>query len=334
MSKNTDNPEPEIDSSENRDPRNIDTSTASTIECAKCGATRVAYSRLQRFDGLKMHFMAKQPYRCLHCYHRFWVSKPASGNPKRAWTYCIVGVLSLFLVLNVLGLFDSAPEPESERVNVIVPELDSPVTNADESPPSMARLINTPLAPVESAAQTTVSVNDIPVSLQAFSGIPEESLTPEQKAKQLLLAKQQSEAAELRSQERVQRLEKTLLPVPDELESLLKVEIGYVVERWRESWSDGDAGRYLANYSEAFTPPNEVARDRWEAGRRYRVKPEKNIQLELADMNIVMLEELSKGVVEFNQQYQSGDYVEMSRKRLELVREDGTWKIATETEIE
>lgn len=334
MSKKTDNFELELKPNKYNGDVSFQKKTGYSLTCTKCGASKVAPSRLQRFDDLKMRFMAKRPHRCLHCYHRFWVAGKVDANNKRVWTLSIVGVLAAVVGLSVLGVFDSTPEAElDERISVVVPEFNEAAISGDDSSPSLASLINLPQSIAEPDDGVTASVQEVSNSRQAFNQVPEELLTPGQKAKQLVLAKQQSEEAQRQSQARVERLEKTLLPAADELESLLKVEVGYVVERWRDAWSKGDVDRYFLSYSQTFTPSNDVALDAWKAGRKFRVKPEKNIQLELSDFNIAMLEELSLSEVEFNQRYQSGSYIENSRKRLNLVKEDGTWKIVAEVEL-
>jgi murein L,D-transpeptidase YafK len=170
-------------------------------------------------------------------------------------------------------------------------------------------------------------------SNREFTQAPEESLTAEQRAGRLLLAKQQAEAAAELSQARVEQLEQVLLPAEDELKSLAKVEVSYMVERWREAWSSGDLKTYLLSYSPNFKPANDLSFDQWRAKRMYRVTPEKNITIELDDFEVVMLEQLSSAVVEFNQHYQSGSYAETSRKQLRLSKEQGGWKIMAEIEL-
>jgi len=299
-----------------------------SLVCTKCGASKVARSRLQRFDDLTMRFIAKSPYRCLHCYHRFWVREKIGDSRKRAWTLSLLALFLVLLALKLLGVFDSSAP--SATVSIIVPESD-PSAIDDDSPPSLASLINLPNDALR--PETSVDVKNVSSAPQVLDQTPEELLTSEQRAQRLVLAKQEAEAAEQRSQARVEQLEQVLLPAKDELESLIKVEVGYVVERWREAWSNGDVENYLLSYSSDFKPSNELTIDAWKANRRYRVKPEKNISVELSDFDIAMLEELNSGVVEFNQRYQSGSYIENSRKRLSLAKQDGTWKITSEVEL-
>lgn len=307
---------------------------ASTLRCPKCSARRIAYSRLQQFDALKMRFIATRPHRCLQCYNRFWVSESIAANSKRVWTLSIVALLIVVLLIRVFATF-SAPE-QGAQVSVIAPELKAPEPDdvskpQSETAPSLASLINMPQSDEQTEAST--GVRAVLNSNREFTQVPEESLTEEQRAGRLLLAKQQAEAAAQISQARVKQLEQVLLPAKDELESLAKVEVSYMVERWREAWSNGDLDGYLSRYSASFKPTNDLSFEQWQAKRISRVSPEKNIDIKLNAFDVVLLEQLSSAVVEFNQHYQAASYVQNSRKRLTLAKEQGAWKIIAEIEL-
>lgn len=308
------------------------------LQCPKCGASKIAYSRLQQFDDLKMCFIAKRPHRCLQCYKRFWAREKFTANSKRVWTLAIIALLAVVLMLRVFGVLSTFNQ--TAQVSLVSPEheqLDSkPVESEEVSPqskpaPALASQISMPQGAGEKAtldgAQAVSNAN------REFTQTSVESLNPEQQARQLLLAKQQAEAAAQISQARVEQLEQVLLPAEEELESLVKVEVSYMVERWREAWSSGDLNRYLLSYSSNFKPENDLSFRQWQAERQSRVSPEKDIVIELDDFDVVMLEQLSSVVVEFNQHYQTGNYVENSRKRLSLAKEQGAWKIMAEVEL-
>jgi hypothetical protein len=309
------------------DPRaDLTQSESPQLQCAKCGATKVAHSRLQRFDSLKMRFIATRPYRCLHCYHRFWVSEKIAASSKRVWTLSIVALLLVLLVLKALGIFSVSEQ--ATRVTVVVPE---PKPTPGQPSARIASSIGMPQGVDQSNSLTNLPA--APSATREFTQAPEKLLTPEQRARQLLQAKQQAEAAAQLSQARVAQLEQALLPAEQELESLVKIELGYMLERWREAWSAGDLSAYLLSYSVEFKPSNELSFAQWKDARKSRVSPEKKISVELGDFEVAMLDQLNSGVVEFNQRYQSGDYVENSRKRLSLVKEQGAWKITSEVEL-
>lgn len=311
---------------------------ASTLQCPKCGASKIAYSRLQQFDDLKMCFIAKRPHRCLDCYKRFWVREKIIANSKRVWTLAIAGLLAVVFLLRAFGILGTSEQ--TAHVSVVDPgskQLESKQLESDaELPlskpaPTLASLISMPQGAGEKA--TSVGVQAVSNSNREIIRVPEESLNAEQLARRLLLAKQQAEAAAQISQARVEQLEQVLLPAEDELESLLKVEVSYRVERWREAWSSGDLNGYLLSYSSNFKPENDLSLKQWRAERRSRISPEKDIVIELDDFDVVMLEQLGSVVVEFNQHYQAGSYVEKSRKRLNLAKEQGAWKIMAEVEL-
>ena len=113
----------------------------------------------------------------------------------------------------------------------------------------------------------------------------------------------------------------------------MKVEISYVLERWREAWSNGDVDTYLLAYSEDFVPANNLALAAWRSARRNRVTPEKKIILKMSDFNVTMTNGLNEAVIEFDQRYQSGSYIENSRKQLSLIKQDGDWLITKEIEL-
>ena len=318
------------------------------LQCPKCGASKIAYSRLQQFDDLKMSFIAKRPHRCLECYKRFWAREKFTANSKRIWTLAIIALLVAVVLLRAFGVLSRSEQ--TAQVSLVVPEherheseqpgseqlgskrVESDEVSSQSKPaPALASQISMPQGAGEKAisdsAQASSNAN------REFTQATVESLNPEQRARQLLLAKQQAEAAAQISQARVEQLEQVLLPADDELKSLVKIEVSYMVERWREAWSSGDLDEYLLNYSSNFKPENDLSLTQWQAERQSRVTPEKDIVIELNDFEVIMLEQLSSVVVEFNQHYQTGSYVEDSRKRLSLAKEQGAWKIMAEVEL-
>lgn len=338
MSNKSTTPQPDSNSNE----KGVEPSSESTqserlsLHCPKCGVDRIAYSRLQKFDRLKMRFIAKRPHRCLQCYHRFWVSEKMFANPDRVWTLAIVGALLVLLMFKAFDVF-TAPE-QVIRVSVVVPELNQSTADDGSSPQSdasasVASSINMPQNQAQNQAQKDALASARALPNREFTQAREESLTPEQLSRRLLLAKQQADAAAQLSQARVEQLDKVLLPADDEIESLVKIEVGYMVERWRNAWSSGDLNNYLLSYSSGFKPADETPFEQWQATRKSRVTPEKNITVELNDFDLVLLEQRSSAVIEFDQRYQSGNYVENSRKRLRLVKEQGSWKIIAEVEL-
>ncbi len=296
--------------------------------CPKCGSHKMARSQLESYDALKVNLLGKRPYRCMQCYHRAWLKKPSAQGRKMS-----VLVVVLALLVMVLSVYKSFVEqPVAPSVSIVVPsnspETQETAPRVEQSTPSLASLINMPdqRDSSESGGESSLSSIDY-VDRQV------DQLSAEQQAALLSQAKNQSEAAEQLSQARVEQLESVLLPVGDELESLVKVEVGYIVERWREAWATGDVEDYLTSYGANFVPANDLSIEDWRRQRRSRVSPQKQIELGLSGFDISMSDDLNQGTVYFNQRYRSGSYVENSRKRLILEKEDGTWKIVSELEL-
>lgn len=312
------------------------------LTCPHCHSNRIAYSRLRGYDSLKARFTNKKPYRCVDCYGRFWVKQDGVSFSKVFLVGGVVGLLALVVLVAVVDNSSSAQRviessssvvdanvlPQGSRETARDANIDSTNSNSDTNS------LRSVVVSYEQAGSDSASGDDIALTAQRPRiRSYEKPLTLEQQTAQVRLAKQQAVAAKERSEARSEQLKLALKPAEDELEALVKIEVGYFVERWREAWSDGDAERYFSTYSANFQPANDQSVDQWKANRRYRVKPEKKIMIELTDFNIVMREKSRVGVVKFNQRYQSGSYKEISRKQLDLIQEDGDWKIAAEVEL-
>lgn len=292
--------------------------------CSKCGGSRITFPEPRLFDQLISRVTAKHPYRCLDCQHRFWAGKPTSYRHLDLWWVVAISLVVILGGISVLKMRQS-PEP-SPVIEVTVPEFESGRPVVDPVP-SFDSLIS-------------VSPNDQDTSVESplkkpemYSGIPQESLTPEQKAQRLSYAKQQAELAEQAVAVRVARLEQALLADQEELESLARIEVAYAVERWREAWALGEIESYLSSYGDDFIPAGNITRKSWAQDRQSKVTPQRNIQVELSELSIFVLEQLDSAVVEFKQRYQSGNYLETSRKRLKLMKRNGQWKINSELEL-
>ena len=305
--------------------------------CNACGSEKIARSQLEKFDSIKVFLLGKQPYRCLHCYHRFWVPNTEGRMRKR-----LLLLLVLVLLIAALSYFGGSLFTDSESepsVSIIVP-----VDNAENSVSDDT--IESRIEPVtiddQAASPSLASLVDVPEQSEnlelstakaQFNARNENNLSEQQQAELLLQAKQQAQNAEQASKARVEQLEQVLAPELDELKSLMKVEISYVLERWREAWSNGDIETYLQTYSDQFVPANDLALATWRSARRNRVTPEKKIVLRLSDFEVTMTNGLNEAVIEFDQRYQSGSYIDNSRKQLSLIKQNGDWRITQELEL-
>lgn len=127
--------------------------------------------------------------------------------------------------------------------------------------------------------------------------------------------------------------ELTTSPQPEEVarEPLLPTESDFVmlVEAWAAAWSEQRVGDYLFFYARAFRPSGGGSRSDWAELRRRRLEAPSFISVEVADL-AVDIDGPERARVVFEQSYRSDSYQDRVRKSLELVREDGLWKILSE----
>lgn len=103
-----------------------------------------------------------------------------------------------------------------------------------------------------------------------------------------------------------------------------------VVWSWAEAWSEQDVDRYLALYSESFQVPDGLSRRQWEERRRQRLTAPDVIEVEISALGGPYEIEPGRVMVSFRQDYSSDSYSDVVLKTLELIREDGSWKIFAE----
>ena len=115
-----------------------------------------------------------------------------------------------------------------------------------------------------------------------------------------------------------------------ELEALAYPVASDVAAAWAAAWADQRVEDYLSFYSADFVPPNGAARRAWEAYRRERLTAPDSISIVLSDVSEQVLDE-TRTRVTFAQAYSAGAYSDQVLKTLVMVREDGTWKILSET---
>ncbi|MEM7350743.1 MAG: TIGR02266 family protein [Acidobacteriota bacterium] len=110
----------------------------------------------------------------------------------------------------------------------------------------------------------------------------------------------------------------------DPLEELLEATAD-----WAEAWASQRPDEYLASYSKKFQPPRSMSRSDWEALRIRRISRPHFIQVGLSRIDAELLGP-EHARVRFDQAYRSDNYRDFAQKTLELVREDGEWKILAE----
>lgn len=102
-----------------------------------------------------------------------------------------------------------------------------------------------------------------------------------------------------------------------------------VVYAWAQAWSEQRADDYLDHYASGFRPPDGLSRAAWEARRRDRLSRPRFIEVTLAAIETRLLGP-RRAWIEFDQSYRSDRFVDRVTKRLELVSQEGQWRIQHE----
>ena len=113
------------------------------------------------------------------------------------------------------------------------------------------------------------------------------------------------------------------------LEPEVSQEMATVVRDWAQAWSDQRVDDYLAHYSRGFLTPESSSRKAWEDRRRQRISRPRFIKLSLEFLRSRFIDS-SRGWIEFRQSYWSNSFSDTVTKRLEMIHEEGTWKILQE----
>ncbi len=103
-----------------------------------------------------------------------------------------------------------------------------------------------------------------------------------------------------------------------------------LVRDWAQAWSDQRVDDYLGYYSRGFLTPGDVSREAWEAGRRRRVERPRFIKLSVEFLESEFVD-AGRGWIRFRQSYWSNGFQDTVVKKLELILEDGEWKILQES---
>ena len=98
---------------------------------------------------------------------------------------------------------------------------------------------------------------------------------------------------------------------------------------WAKAWSARDVSAYLGHYGRGFQPPGGMARAKWEAERRKRLRAPSFIKVTVSDLH-VEVQGVDRARAVFTQRYRSDTYADRVRKVLGLAREDGAWRIVSE----
>ncbi len=106
-------------------------------------------------------------------------------------------------------------------------------------------------------------------------------------------------------------------------------ELVAVARAWARAWSEKRIDDYLGFYASSFSPSEGMGRDEWQAQRRERLAGPRTIAVELRGVEAEPVSS-ERARVSFDQAYRSDTFSDEVRKTLELVREDGRWRILEE----
>ena len=101
------------------------------------------------------------------------------------------------------------------------------------------------------------------------------------------------------------------------------------VASWAEAWKQKSVDAYLSHYSKNFTAPGGMSRAAWEKQRHQRLGKPQYIKIDIRETKKQKMDD-SRVQIAFIQEYQSDIYSDKVLKTLELIWENGGWKIAKE----
>jgi len=312
--------------------------------CTKCGATRVAKSRPKNLDGLITRFLPRRPYRCLHCYHRFWQPEKFFADKRRTWSWTLLVVALLLLILLNRQVGDDYTGRSMDR-SYNDPQFNTDLllgnqsgVIADNGARKNTEQTRPPINPPKqiekapSQEEQREIIKNVDFSQPKAEPVIDQPVSAEELRRRLAEAKVKAETAARINQKKQVDLVEQLKVDDDEMRSLLKIDINFFIEQWRQAWQEGDSERYLNYYSGEFVPINGLTIEMWRELRRKRVTPSKNIKLSLSNFSVAFDQDNQRSVVTFDQFYQSGSFRDESRKQLTLTKEK-EWKIISEREI-
>ncbi|MCF6179185.1 MAG: protein kinase [Geopsychrobacter sp.] len=105
-----------------------------------------------------------------------------------------------------------------------------------------------------------------------------------------------------------------------------------VIEDWAQAWSSKDFERYFSYYSEKYRPEPGYSQEEWRSMRLARITRPQWIKVMLEDFNIRSFGE-DHIQVKLKQSYSSNYYQDQILKSLNLIKEDGKWRIVTERSL-
>ena len=281
----------------------------------------------------------------MRCYHRFWHKESFFADRRRAksWIFLIAALLIVIALKTNWFTGDSETGYYQNDNSLVGTDPPNGATQTSGGSGVLGSQDNDPkMAKVAKSEQDTLTIDDKRSLIENLSfGEPsktslsdaEAKLTASELKRRLADAKNKIEIAERQSQLKTEVLEAELSESPEEVKSLARIDINYVIEQWRLAWQKGDSESYLGYYSEAFVPNQSLGLNAWKQQRRSRVTPDRQIKLDLAKFEVEFAEDNLSATVRFDQRYQSKSYVDQSRKLLQMKKQGDQWYIVAERQI-
>ena len=124
--------------------------------------------------------------------------------------------------------------------------------------------------------------------------------------------------------------EKTLAPAGAEPGVTQERAIALALKGWSDAWANRNIQEYIDAYSATFVPAKGVSHQAWIAQRKARIAGATKIDVDLADIKIVILDQ-KRASTTFRQSYRSSSYQDLVQKTLEWEEIGGRWLIVKET---
>jgi len=174
-----------------------------------------------------------------------------------------------------------------------------------------------------------------PLPLRESVEVAETTRTPDQAIEEALRQGRSAQGApleptsELEDESAAGRAEVTSEPEAEE-QVPNAADLAAVVEAWARAWAEQRVDDYLSFYSGEFVPANGSSPPEWREVRRQRVAAPEFVKVSVAFLDFDTTDP-DRALVRFNQSYESDTFSDIVTKTLELVREDGAWKIVKES---
>ncbi|SHJ49905.1 Serine/threonine protein kinase [Malonomonas rubra DSM 5091] len=120
--------------------------------------------------------------------------------------------------------------------------------------------------------------------------------------------------------------------VSEHLPEMLRQEVLDTVQRWADSWARQDLSGYFSFYSENYRPELGRSQDEWRQMRSTRVTRPEWIELNVDDIKVRQISD-DRIQVKLKQSYRSDFYQDQIFKSINLIKEDGQWRILMERSL-